>query len=70
MDRQECLSYSPLQILVEEVESALPGKLGGGFVISRRRIVVETMIRALIYIFLVVDVIGFQGIFPRRKSPR
>ena len=39
---------SAAQVLVEEVERALPGQLGGGFVVARRGVVVEAVVGALI----------------------
>ena len=59
-------SPSTSQIFIKKVECALPGQLGSGLVIARRRIVVETVIRAVINIGSVGDVVGFQRLFPGR----
>ena len=60
---------SSLQILVEEIERALPGQLGGRFVVARRRVVVEAVIGAF------VDVArcrsrGWPSAPPRRPAIR
>src|ERR1035437_4138893 len=60
--------YSALQIFVEKIEGTLPGQFGGGLVITGRRIVVETMIRALINIGGVRHVVGLESLLPGRKS--
>jgi hypothetical protein len=36
------------EILVEKVERTLPGELGSGFIITGSRIVMETLIRAVV----------------------
>jgi hypothetical protein len=50
----------PSQVLIEEVESALQGKLGGSLVVTRRCVVMEAVIRAFVDITRVGHVIGFQ----------
>src|SRR5712692_998787 len=52
-----------LQVFVEEIESALPGKLGRSLVIARRRVVVEAVIGALIHMHGVGNVIEFERLF-------
>src|SRR6202000_861262 len=54
---------SAFEVLVEKVDRALPGQLGGGFVVARRGIVVEAVLRAGINVYLVFHVRGFQGFF-------
>src|SRR5258705_12240783 len=48
-ERQSCSQSAP-EILLEKIESTLPGQLGCGLVVPRRRVVVETMIDPLVNI--------------------
>src|SRR5437773_401405 len=58
----------PAQILVEEVERPLPRELGGGFVVARRRVVVEAVLRSLVHERLVLLAVRFQRRLERRPS--
>ena len=48
------------QRLVEEFQGAVPGQCGRSFVIARRRVVVEAVIRSFVNIRRVRDVIRFK----------
>src|SRR6266478_5530423 len=63
-----CEPRSGLQILIEKVEASLPGQFRGRLIVSRRRVVVETVIRALVYIRGIGHVIGLERFLPGRKS--
>src|SRR5215471_19886767 len=52
-----------LQRLVKVVDGPLPSELGGGFVETRRRVVMEAMIRFWIDICLIPDAIGLESGF-------
>src|SRR5215467_3902950 len=52
-----------LQRLVKVVDGPLPSELGGGFVETRRRVVMEAMIRFWIDIRLIPDAIGLESGF-------
>jgi hypothetical protein len=56
------------QVLVEEIDGALPGQLCGSLVIARRGIVVEAVMSARIGIGGVIDMIGLQGGFKGRAT--
>ena len=68
-------------VLVEPVHRALPGELGGGLVITRRRVVVEAVLGLRVDVAFVRDVVGLQrrlvrgpcldqtGVQPRRGEP-
>ena len=66
------------QVLVEERDRPRPRELGGGFVVARRRVVVEAVIRARVHVHLVLDAVrlerrlvrGPAGVDARRRAPR
>jgi hypothetical protein len=62
-----CLA-SPLQVLVEEGNRALPRQLRRRFVIARRGVVVETVVNVRIHVRRVGLAIGFQGRFISRPA--
>src|SRR5262245_28421900 len=51
---------STSQILIEELHGSLPRELGGRLVVSRRRVVVETMLRTVVHVERVRLVVGLQ----------
>src|SRR5580692_1814876 len=56
------------QVLVQEIDGALPGQFGRVLVVARRGVVVEAVIHAGINVRGVGDVIGFQRCFVGRPS--
>src|SRR5882672_12352867 len=50
--------FSSFQIFVEPIQRVLPGFLGCGLVVTRRRVVVETVIGALIDVTFMWHVVG------------
>src|SRR4051812_8106300 len=56
---------SGAQVLVEEIERALPRKLRGGLVVARRRVVVEAVLRVGIDVGVVLDVTGLEHLLER-----
>src|SRR5207249_10560086 len=48
------------QVLVEEIDRALPRQLGRRLVIARRRVVVEAVVGAGVHELLVLDVVRLQ----------
>ena len=59
---------SAAQVLVEEIDRALPRELRGGFVVARRRVVVEAVLGALVGEGLVRLAVGLERRFVRRPS--
>jgi hypothetical protein len=60
-------------VLIEEIQRALPGEFGRGFVVAWRRVVVESVIRAFVQVCGVGDVVGFQRFLlsgPARSDAR
>src|SRR5262245_39417869 len=53
--------------LVEEIDGALPGELGGGFAVTWRRVVVEAVLRVLVREDLVLLVVGLERRFEGRN---
>ena len=68
METNDRVHWSAPQILVEKIESTLPSKLGSGFVITGRRIVMEAMIRAVVNVRGVGHVICLERRFVSRPS--
>ena len=52
-----CLGF---QSLIEVIDGALPGEFGGGFVVTRRRVVVESVKGLGINISFILDAIGLK----------
>ena len=49
---------SAIQIFIEVSNGALPGKLGGGFIITGGcRVIMKSVVRAIINVYLVFDII-------------
>src|SRR5262245_13863902 len=58
------------QIFVEPVEGALPGELGGRFVVARRGVVVKAVLRAGIDVAFMRHMTGGERLVERRPSRR
>src|ERR1041385_8793987 len=56
------------QVFVEEVDRTLPGQLGGFFVVARRGVVVEAVLRTGIHVHGVLDVVGLERLFVSGNS--
>jgi hypothetical protein len=61
-------SSLPPDVLVEELERSLPRELRGRFVVARRRVVVEAVLRALVHEHLVLLVVRLQRRLVRRDA--
>src|ERR1700691_1535160 len=53
--------WLPSKILVEEIDRPAPREFRGGFVITRRGVVVETVVDPIVDVRRVGDVIGLEG---------
>src|ERR1700752_455761 len=51
------------QVLIEPLKRARPGQFGGGFVITRRGVIVEAVLFAIVHVRLKHFVVGFQRLF-------
>ena len=54
------------ELSFKKINRALPGQFRLGFGIAAGRVVMKTMVHAVVYIGVIVDTIGFQSLFISR----
>jgi hypothetical protein len=62
-------SRSAPEILVEKVEGTLPGQLGRSLIVTRRCVIVKTVIHPLINVRGIVDMICLKHFLTGRPPP-